>query len=68
MDKLHKSMSTYVKALTKKPETEAGDKLPVGYLGGTMINHGQDFAPDSEFGTCLIRKSTDRNTRKLTSL
>jgi hypothetical protein len=58
MDSLHKSMSAYVKAMTKKNDEIAGDKaLPIGYLGSTMISHGQDFSPDSEFGQCLTRKS-----------
>ncbi len=55
MEKLHKSMSTYVKHLSKKVDTDVGDKAPSAYLGSTMIGHGQDFAPDSEFGNCLIR-------------
>ncbi|PBP22761.1 BAR domain-containing protein [Diplocarpon rosae] len=28
--------------------------LPVDYLGHIMIQHGEDFEPDSEFGNCLI--------------
>lgn len=58
MDKLHKSMSLYVKHIGKKSEGEDRDKIPLGNLGSTMIAHGQDFAPDSEFGTCLIRMYT----------
>jgi hypothetical protein len=56
MDSLHKSMSMYVKWLSKKTDVEGSEKsLPVGYLGATMLSHGQDFSPESEFGTCLIR-------------
>jgi len=55
MDKLHKSMSLYVKHIGKKSEGEDRDKIPLGNLGSTMISHGQDFAPESEFGTCLIQ-------------
>ncbi|KAH6681967.1 hypothetical protein B0J14DRAFT_469821 [Halenospora varia] len=55
MVKLHKSMTTYVKSLSKRNEADDREKiLPVGYLGQTMINHGEDFEPDSEFGNCLI--------------
>lgn len=55
MDRLHKSMSLYVKAISKKSEGEGAEKqLPVGYLGSTMVQHGQDFSADSEFGHCLL--------------
>jgi hypothetical protein len=55
MDKLHKSMSMYVKHVGKKSEGEDRDKVPLAYLGATMVSHGQDFSPDSEFGSCLTR-------------
>ncbi|KAI0199436.1 BAR domain-containing protein [Astrocystis sublimbata] len=56
MDRLHKSMNVYVKSLSRRGETfEDKEKgLPVSYLGRTMIAHGEDFEPDSEFGNCLI--------------
>ena len=55
MEKLQKSMTVYVKSLSKRNEAEDKEKiLPVGYLGQTMIHHGEDFEPDSEFGNCLI--------------
>lgn len=55
MEKLHKSMNLYVKAISKRNEAEDREKsLPVGYLGRVMINHGEDFENDSEFGQCLI--------------
>lgn len=55
MDKLHKSTTVYVKSLSKRNEIEDKEKiLPVSYLGQTMIRHGEDFEPDSEFGNCLI--------------
>lgn len=55
MGKLHKSMTSYVKSLSKRNEVEDKEKtLPVAYLGQTMITHGEDFEPDSEFGNCLI--------------
>ncbi|EOD47709.1 hypothetical protein GTA08_BOTSDO09300 [Neofusicoccum parvum] len=54
MDNLHRSMSAYVKWLSKR--NDAGDKekyTPVGFMGATMIAHGEDFDPDSEYGACL---------------
>ncbi|EON66596.1 hypothetical protein W97_05842 [Coniosporium apollinis CBS 100218] len=54
MEKLHKSMNMYIKSLSKRSEVEDREKtLPVAYLGSTMISHGEDFEPDSEFGMCL---------------
>lgn len=58
MEKLHKSMNLYVKSMSKRNEAEDKEKsLPVGYLGRIMINHGEDFENDSEFGHCLISAS-----------
>ncbi|KAI1332004.1 BAR-domain-containing protein [Xylariaceae sp. FL0255] len=56
MEKLQKSMNTYVKSISRRGETfEDKEKgLPVSYLGRTMMAHGEDFASDSEFGNCLI--------------
>ncbi|KAI1499569.1 hypothetical protein F5X99DRAFT_419813 [Biscogniauxia marginata] len=60
MDRLQKSMNTYVKSLSRRGETfEDKEKgLPVSYLGRTMMSHGEDFDPNSEFGTCLIAMGT----------
>jgi hypothetical protein len=50
---MHKSMTTYVKWVGKR--TEDREKLfPVGHLGTTYIAHGQDYAPESDYGNCLI--------------
>jgi hypothetical protein len=58
MDRLHKSMTGYVKSMSKRNEVEDKEKiLPVAYLGQVMMNHGEDFEPDSEFGNCLIGQS-----------
>lgn len=56
MDRLQKSMNAYVKWLGRRGETfEDKEKgLPVSYLGRTMVSHGEDFDPDSEFGNSLI--------------
>ena len=57
MERLQKSMTTYIKTLSKRNEGEDKEKmLPVGYLGSTMVSHGEDFENDSEFGQCLICK------------
>ncbi|KAK7952921.1 BAR domain protein [Apiospora saccharicola] len=56
MDRLHKSMNIYNKSISKRCES-AEDKekgLPISYMGRTMMSHGEDFEPDSEFGNCLI--------------
>lgn len=51
---MHKSMTSYVKSLSKRKEAEDKEKtLPVAYFGSTMVSHGDDFEPDSEFGQCL---------------
>ncbi|TGO47256.1 hypothetical protein BOTNAR_0535g00080 [Botryotinia narcissicola] len=55
MEKLQKSMTIYVKSLSKRNEGDDREKiLPVAFIGQTMIQHGEDFEPDSEFGNCLI--------------
>ena len=55
MEKLQKSMTGYVKTLSKRSEGDDKEKiLPVTYLGSTMLSHGEDFENDSEFGQCLI--------------
>jgi len=46
-------MNVYVKHLSKRTEEEKEKITPVAYLGSTMISHGDDFEPDSEFGQCL---------------
>lgn len=54
MDRLQRSMTTYVKSLSKTKEAEDKEKtLPIAFLGSTMASHGDDFEPDSEFGQCL---------------
>lgn len=48
-------MTAYVKTLSKRNEGSDKEKtLPVAYLGSSMVNHGEDFENDSEFGQCLI--------------
>src|SRR6266487_4438722 len=54
MERLQKSMTAYVKSLSKRNEGADKEKiLPVAYLGSNMIQHGDDFEPDSEYGACL---------------
>lgn len=49
-------MNAYVKWLGRRGESfEDKEKgLPIDYLGRSMVSHGEDFEPDSEFGNCLI--------------
>ncbi|KAI1822745.1 BAR-domain-containing protein [Xylaria intraflava] len=56
MDRLQKSANAYVKSLSRRGEVfEDKEKgLPVSYLGRTMITHGEEFDPESEFGNSLI--------------
>ena len=55
MERLQQSTSAYVKSLSKRDQGEKQEKqLPVGFLGSTMISHGDDFEADSEFGQCLL--------------
>jgi hypothetical protein len=57
MNKLQSSMKTYTKSLSNKVEGEGREKqVPAGYLGSSMVAHGSDFEPDSEFGMCLTGK------------
>ncbi|PGH15767.1 hypothetical protein AJ79_02147 [Helicocarpus griseus UAMH5409] len=54
MERLQKSMTSYIKALSKRNEGDDKEKnLAVGHLGTTMVNHGDDFENTSEFGQCL---------------
>lgn len=56
---MHKSTTAYIKSLSKRNEGDDREKvLPVARLGQTLANHGDDFEPDSEFGNCLIGRST----------
>ena len=62
MERLQKSMTTYIKTLSKRNEVEDKEKiLPVAYLGSTMVNHGEDFENESEFGQCLISRLYERS-------
>lgn len=59
MEKMHKSMNLYVKAMAKRAEAEDKEKnLPIGFLGRMMVNHGQEFENHSEFGQCLSSESS----------
>lgn len=62
MERLQRSMTAYVKTLSKRQEGDDKEKiLPVAYLGSTMVNHGEDFEDDSEFGQCLIGMVLDED-------
>ncbi|KAL2195209.1 hypothetical protein P885DRAFT_70786 [Corynascus similis CBS 632.67] len=56
MERLQRSMNQYVKWMGRRLEASEDKERapPVGYLGRTMVSHGEEFQPDSEFGNCLI--------------
>jgi hypothetical protein len=65
MDKMQKAMAVYVKSISKRAEGADKEKqLPGGHLGSSMVTHGEDFEPDSEFGNCLSCMQTDHPTRQ----
>lgn len=52
---MHKSMTAYVKAISKRSEGDDKEKtLPIAHLGSSMVSHGEDFDGNSEYGQCLI--------------
>lgn len=52
---MHKAMSAYVKALSKRSEGDDKEMtLPIAHLGTSMVSHGEDFDGNSEYGQCLI--------------
>lgn len=54
MEKMHRSMTAYVKAISKRTEGDDKEKtLPIAHLGSTMIQHGEDFDSQSDFGRSL---------------
>ncbi|KAB8260837.1 hypothetical protein BDV32DRAFT_42931 [Aspergillus pseudonomiae] len=56
LDRLHKSMIAYVKAVSKRSEGDDKEKtLPVGHLGTSMVSHGEDYDANSEYGRCLTK-------------
>lgn len=56
---MHKSMTAYVKAISKRSEGDDKEKtLPIAHLGSSMVSHGEDFDGNSEYGQCLISELT----------
>ncbi|KAH8702493.1 BAR domain protein [Talaromyces proteolyticus] len=54
MDKMHRSMTAYIKAISKRTEGDDKEKtLPIAHLGSVMIQHGEDFDSHSEYGQTL---------------
>ncbi|KAJ5381311.1 uncharacterized protein N7496_003739 [Penicillium cataractarum] len=54
VDRIHKSMTAYVKAVSKRSEGDDKEKtLPIAHLGSSMVTHGEDFDGSSEYGQCL---------------
>lgn len=59
LDRIHKAMAGYVKSISKRNEGDDKERtLPIAYLGGSMVSHGEDFDAYSEYGRCLTSKST----------
>lgn len=54
MIKLQTSMNAYVKWLAHRDSLLGEKGVPTAVLARTMIAHGEDFDPDSQFGNCLI--------------
>lgn len=55
MERLGQSSNAYVKSMSKRDQGEGKEKqIPVGWFGSTLVSHGDDFEPDSEFGQCLL--------------
>jgi hypothetical protein len=55
VDRIHKSMTAYIKAISKRNEGDDKEKtLPIAHLGSSMVSHGEDFDANSEYGQCLI--------------
>jgi hypothetical protein len=67
MDRMHKSMAAYIKAISKRNEGDDKEKvLPIAHLGSSMVSHGErDFDMHSEFGQCLIRKYSKATPKML---
>ncbi|KAJ5223610.1 hypothetical protein N7468_008152 [Penicillium chermesinum] len=55
IDRIHKAMTGYVKAISKRNEGDDKERtLPIAHLGSSMVAHGEDFDGNSEYGQCLI--------------
>lgn len=55
MERLQQSSNAYIKSMSARDQGAKQEKqLPVGHFGTTMVSHGDDFEPDSEFGQCLL--------------
>ncbi|KAK5108298.1 hypothetical protein LTR62_008613 [Meristemomyces frigidus] len=54
MEKLDRAAKGYLKSVSTRSAGEEKEKvLPVAFFGSSMVSHGDDFEPDSEFGQCL---------------
>lgn len=58
IDRIHKSTTAYIKAVSKRNEGDDKEKtLPIAHLGTSMVGHGEDFDANSEYGRSLISRS-----------
>ncbi|EAW12542.1 BAR domain protein [Aspergillus clavatus NRRL 1] len=54
VDRIHKSLISYIKSISKRSEGDDKEKtLPIAHLGGSMVGHGEDFDANSDYGRCL---------------
>lgn len=55
VDRMQKSMTTYIKAISKRNEGDDKEKvLPIAHLGGSMIGYGEKDDMHNDFAQCLI--------------
>lgn len=53
---MQRSMTAYIKAISKRKEGDDKEKtLPIAHMGSVMIQHGEDYDANSEFGRSLTR-------------
>lgn len=55
MERLQQSANAYILSMSRRDQGDKKEKqIPIGHFGSTLVSHGDDFEPDSEFGQCLL--------------
>lgn len=55
MERLQQSANAYVLSMSRRDQGDKKEKqVPIAHFGSTMVSHGDDFEPESEFGQCLL--------------